>query len=99
MTFRFRKYGRAGAVLLALCATACQRAPLFTTPVTTITKPEVPATLVTTGVSETLAVARRAIISGVAYNMNLTIPAQKTEPIEVVEQVSFNLRTYAKGVT
>ena len=95
MTFRFRKYGRAGAVLLALCATACQRAPLFTTPVTTTTKPEVPAASdppVTTGVSETLARARRATISGVAYNLNLTIPAQKTEPIEVVEQVSFNLK-------
>ena len=95
MTFRFRKYGRAGAVLLALCATACHRAPLFTTPVTTTTKPEVPGAPdppVTTGVSETLARARRAIISSVAYNLNLTIPTQKTEPIEVVEQVSFNLK-------
>ena len=78
MNFRFRKYGRAGAVLPALCAVACLRAPLFTTPVTTTAKPatsDPPAAPVTTGVSKTLAVARRATIGGVACNLNLTIPA------------------------
>ncbi|ALW87194.1 aminopeptidase [Hymenobacter sedentarius] len=44
------------------------------------------------GVSEALAVARKKNISGVAYDLNLTIPAQKTEPIAAVESVSFNLR-------
>ena len=95
MTFRFRKYGSAGAVLLALCAAACHRAPVFNTPITTTiqpAKPIEPDPPITPGVSETLARARRASISGVAYNLSLTIPAQKTEPIEVVEQVSFNLK-------
>ena len=45
----------------------------------------------TTGVSETLAVARKATISGVAYSLSLNVPALKTEPIEAMEQVSFTL--------
>ena len=51
-----------------------------------------PAPPVTTGVSETLAVARKQNISGVAYNLNLIIPEKKAEPIEVSESVSFYLR-------
>ncbi|MFC7666332.1 hypothetical protein ACFQT0_01985 [Hymenobacter humi] len=43
------------------------------------------------GVSEALAVARKKNISGVAYDLNLSIPAQKNEPIAAVESVSFNL--------
>jgi aminopeptidase N len=103
MTFRFRKYGRAGAVLLALCAAACHRAPMFNTPVTTanpeaLSPPTVPGPPVTTGVSEALAVARKANISGVAYNFNLTIPAQKTEPIAAEVTVSFRLRDNRSSV-
>ncbi|MGY3088153.1 aminopeptidase N [Hymenobacter sp. UYAg731] len=95
MTFRFRKYGRAGAVLLALGAAACHRAPMFSTPVTTTIRPTIPIEPdppVTTGVSEGLAVARKATISGVAYNLSLTIPEKKAEPIEVDESVSFYLK-------
>ncbi|WP_460617670.1 M1 family aminopeptidase [Hymenobacter ruber] len=51
-----------------------------------------PAPPITSGVSEVLAQARRATSSSVAYNLSFTIPAQKDEPIEVVEQVSFNLK-------
>ena len=94
MTFRFCKYGRTGAVLLALLVTGCHRAPIFTTPVTT-TKPMLPTEPdppVTTGVSETLAQARKATISSVAYNLSLSVPALKTEPVEAIEQVSFNLK-------
>ncbi len=88
----FRK-ALAGAVALFLLA-ACHRVPLLTTPVTTTAKPAPPEPdpPVTTGVSEVLAQARRATISGVAYNLSLNIPAQKTEPIEVVGQVLFNLK-------
>ncbi|GAA3971997.1 M1 family aminopeptidase [Hymenobacter antarcticus] len=83
--------------MLTLLAAACQRQPLFQT----IAPPAesrvaaataVPDPPVTTGVSETLAVARKQNISGVAYNLNLTIPARKAEPIEVSESVSFHLR-------
>ena len=95
MNFRFRKYGRAGAVLLPLLAAACHRAPVFNTPVAASPRPAEriePDPLITPGVSEALAQARRATISGVAYNLSLTIPALKTEPVEAVEQVSFNLK-------
>ena len=95
MIFRFRKDGSTGAVLLALLAVGCHRAPVFNTPVTTTIGPAievVPDPPITPGVSETLAQARKAIISGVAYNLSLNIPAQKTEPIEVSEQVSFYLK-------
>ena len=95
MNFRFRKYGRAGAVLLGLLAAACHRAPLFNTPATATLRPveaAEPDPPITPGVSETLAQARKATISGIAYNISLNIPAQKTEPIEVDEQVSFILK-------
>ncbi|MET4075828.1 M1 family aminopeptidase [Hymenobacter sp. UYCo722] len=91
----FPRKGSAAALACVLLATACHRAPVFNTPVTTTIQPVVPSEPdppITPGVSETLAQARRASISGVAYNLSLTIPALKTEPIEVVEQVSFNLK-------
>jgi len=97
MNCSFRKDGRTGAVLLALFAAACQRQPVFrTASPTPATLPTPAATTapppVTPGVSEALAEARKKNISGVAYNLNLTIPAQKAEPIAVTESVSFNLR-------
>ncbi|GAB3859238.1 M1 family aminopeptidase [Hymenobacter terrigena] len=70
---------------------------MFSTPVTTTPQPAVPATPaepdppVTTGVSEALAVARKATISRVAYNISLGIPEKKANPIEVSESVSFYL--------
>ena len=95
MTFRFRKDGSIAAVLLALLAVGCHRAPVFNTPVSTTLRPALPVIPdppITPGVAETLARARRATISGVAYNLSLNIPAQKTELIEVREQVSFYLK-------
>jgi len=102
MNLRFRKYGRAGAFALALLATACQRQPLFGTvnpaaaaqPAAEVAPalPVPPVPPVEKGVSEALAVARKQRISGVAYNLNLTIPAQRAEPIAVNESVSFYLK-------
>nr|WP_081867588.1 M1 family aminopeptidase [Hymenobacter sp. IS2118] len=59
---------------------------------------EAAALPVTTGVSEALAVARKKNISRVAYDLSLTIPAQKTESIAVVEQVAFTLRDHQQPV-
>ena len=97
MNFSFRKYGRAGALALALLAAACQRHPMFSTVDTAgaarpTPAPVPPAPPVEKGVSDALAVARKALISGVAYNLALTIPDQKTEPIDVVESVTFYLK-------
>ncbi|MDQ2769963.1 MAG: M1 family aminopeptidase [Bacteroidota bacterium] len=61
-------------------------------PATIATVPREPEPPVTPGVSETLARARKALISGVAYNLSLNIPAQKAEPIEASEQISFYLK-------
>ncbi len=82
-------------VLLGLLAAACHRTPVLNPPVTTTLQPAAPVEPdppITPGVSEALAQARRATISGVAYNFSLNIPALKTEPIEASEQVSFNLK-------
>ncbi|GAA4043154.1 M1 family aminopeptidase [Hymenobacter glaciei] len=88
-------YARPALLALALLATACHRVPALNTPVTTTLRPTMPVEPdppITPGVSEVLAQARRAAISSVAYNLSLNIPAQKAEPIEVVEQVSFTLK-------
>jgi aminopeptidase N len=82
---------RIGLVLLGLLS-ACQRQPLTTAvapPPPTEAAPEPP---VEKGVSEVLAVARKQRISGVAYDLSLNIPVQKTAPISVWESVSFNLK-------
>ena len=79
-------------ILLVLLSTACQRQPLATTPAPPIAAALAPGPPVEKGVSEALAVARKQLISGVAYGLHLTIPAQKAEPIEVLESVSFNLK-------
>ncbi|WP_317191189.1 M1 family aminopeptidase [Hymenobacter sp. BT523] len=93
MIFSFRKYGRAGGLLLALAAGACQRQPVLQTAV----PPASPAPAralppVEKGVSEALATARKWNISHVAYGLRLSIPAQKAEPIAAEETVSFTLR-------
>ncbi|WP_083320897.1 M1 family aminopeptidase [Hymenobacter glacialis] len=99
MNFSFRKYGRAGAFLLAVLATACQRQPLSRATAPPAAAVSEAAVLpVTTGVSEDLAVARKKNISRIAYDLNLTIPASKAEPIAVVEQVAFTLRDHQQAV-
>ena len=83
MTFRFRTTGSAG-LLVGLLAAACQR-PL----VPTTTAPALP---VETGVSQTLAEARKQLLSQVAYTLDLNIPAQKAAPIAGSEVVAFQLK-------
>ena len=88
-------YARPAALAFLLLAAACQRMAPLNTPVTTTLRPAPivePDPPITPGVSEELARARRASIRGVAYNLALVIPAEKTAPIEVEEQVSFNLQ-------
>ncbi|SFQ37169.1 M1 family metallopeptidase [Hymenobacter arizonensis] len=96
MNFSFRKYGKAGAFALAVLTAACQRQPVSRPAVLPATAAASAANIggppVTTGVSEELAIARKKNISRIAYDLNLTIPAQRTEPITVVEAVAFNLR-------
>jgi aminopeptidase N len=84
MTFRFRTAGPASSLLLGLLAAACQRHSVPTT-----TAPTIP---VETGVSQTLAEARKQLLSGVAYTLDLTIPAQKSAPITGSETVVFRLK-------
>ncbi|WP_080057982.1 M1 family metallopeptidase [Spirosoma aerolatum] len=45
---------------------------------------------VETGVSQTLAKARKQTISNVAYALKFDIPAQKNQPIPATESISFN---------
>ncbi|RZK26260.1 MAG: aminopeptidase, partial [Hymenobacter sp.] len=51
-----------------------------------------PALPVETGVSQTLAEARKLLLSKVAYVLDFTIPVQKTQSIAGLEFISFNLR-------
>jgi aminopeptidase N len=92
----FPAFARPAAVALALLAgAACQRLAPLNTPVATTLRPAEavePDPPIVPGVSEELARARRASISGVAYNLALVVPAEKTAPIEVEEQVSFTLK-------
>jgi aminopeptidase N len=82
MTFTYRTYYLAGGVALGLIATACQRADYPTTA----------AAPVETGVSQTLAEARKQLLSGVHYALDLTIPSQKSAPISGSEVVTFTLK-------
>ena len=99
MTFSFRKYGSTGALALGLLVAACQRQPLSLPRTANVVSAvlsagtlPLPEPSVEKGVSEALAVARKQLISGVAYKLSLTVPAQKTAPIEAVELVSFYLK-------
>jgi aminopeptidase N len=82
MTFRFPTTGLAGLLLLAA---GCQRHAVPTA----TNAPTIP---VETGVSQTLAEARRQLLSHVAYALDLTIPSQKAEPIAGQEVITFRLR-------
>lgn len=96
INYGFRKYGTTGGFLLALLAAACQRQPFSKTaapPIgTTASAPIRALPPVEKGVSEELAVSRKKNIGQVNYDLNLSIPAAKSEPIEVIESLSFNLR-------
>ena len=102
MKISFRKYGTAAALGLLLAATACRRQPMFTTTsVPALMSPALPlpaAPPVEKGVSESLAGARKRDLSGVAYGLSFTIPAQQTAPVEVEETVSFTLRDNRQSV-
>ncbi|MBZ4191201.1 M1 family metallopeptidase [Niabella beijingensis] len=61
--------------LLACCAVACK------------TRPE-PA--VSSGVSDSLAASRKAVLHAIHYDLEFNIPAQKQAPIAAKETISFN---------
>jgi aminopeptidase N len=82
MTFRFPTTGLAGLLLLAA---GCQRHAVPTA----TTAPILP---VETGVSQTLAEARKQLLSHVAYALDLTISGQKAKPIAGKEVITFRLR-------
>ncbi|MGI4740000.1 MAG: M1 family aminopeptidase [Janthinobacterium lividum] len=82
MIFPFRTGGQAGSVALVLLAAACQRAAYPTTA----------AIPVETGVSQTLAEARKQLLSSVSYGLDLVIPARKATPITGSEVVTFSLK-------
>jgi aminopeptidase N len=95
MDFRFCKYGRAGAVLLGLLGAACHRPPMLSAPVAAPLPPVAAVESgppVTLGVSEVLAQARRATISGVAYELDFRLHPGKTDSIAVKEKVMFKLK-------
>jgi aminopeptidase N len=83
---------RIGLVVLVVVGAACRRQPVATLAQVPLAKEVAPESPVEKGVSEALAVARKQLISGVAYDLKLTIPAEKAAPIEVLESVSFNLK-------
>jgi aminopeptidase N len=87
MPVNYRKYGALGGLLLAA---ACQRTTYPTTAATA------PATLaappVVPGVARELAEFRKQTISRVAYDLRLTVPATKAEPVRAEETVRFRLR-------
>jgi aminopeptidase N len=86
MLSTYRKYGALGGLLLAA---ACQRAtyPTATAPAATLaTPPVVP------GVSRELAEFRKQLLSRVAYDLRLSVPASKADPVRAEETVSFRLR-------
>jgi aminopeptidase N len=82
MTFRFPTTGLAGLLLLAA---GCQR---HAVPTATIA----PILPVETGVSQTLAEARKQVLSHMAYALDLTISGQKAKPIAGKEVITFRLR-------
>ena len=79
----FRTSGWLAGGLLLLSA-ACQRHA-----VPTATAPILP---VETGVSQTLAEARKQLLSQISYALNLHIPGEKTQPISAEEVITFTLR-------
>lgn len=81
-----------GALLLSFLAAGCQRQPVFSPPAPPVAISTPAAPPVEKGVSEALAVARKQLISRVAYDLNLSIPARKAEPIWVEESVSFYVK-------
>ena len=87
MISTYRKYGALGGLLLAA---ACQRATYPTT--TTAPIAALAAPPVVPGVARELAEFRKQTISRVAYDLRLTVPASKADPVRAEETVSFRLR-------
>ncbi len=74
-SFRIARYGCLALLYLIL---SCSRRPLPVSPLP-----------VETGVSQTLAIARKQAISQLAYALNFDIPAQKSQSIPASETISF----------
>ncbi|QKG56209.1 aminopeptidase [Hymenobacter sp. BRD128] len=90
MPVNYRKYGALGGLLLAA---ACQRATYPTTRAATATlAAPVAAPAVVPGVSRELAEFRKQTISRVAYELRLTVPASKADPVRADETITFRLR-------
>jgi len=90
MPVNYRKYGALGGLLLAA---ACQRATYPTAQVANATlATPVAAPPVVPGVSRELAEFRKQLISRVAYDLRLAVPASKADPVRAEETVSFRLR-------
>jgi len=83
MPVNYRKYGALGGLLLAA---ACQRATYPTAANTPAAPPVVP------GVARELAEFRKQTLSRVAYDLRLTVPASKADPVRAEETISFRLR-------
>ncbi len=89
MPLNYRKYGALGGLLLAA---ACQRATYPTTSAATATlATPVAAPPVVPGVSRELAEFRKKVISRVAYDLRLTVPASKADPVRAEETITFRL--------
>lgn len=90
MPVNYRKYGALGGLLLAA---ACQRAtyPTAQAADTTLATP-VAAPPVVPGVSRELAEFRKQLLSRVAYDLRLSVPDRKADPVRAEETVSFRLR-------
>jgi len=89
MPVNYRKYGALGGLLLA----ACQRAtyPNAQAADATLAAP-VAAPPVVPGVSRELAEFRKQTISRVAYDLRLSVPGRKADPVRAEETISFRLR-------
>jgi aminopeptidase N len=74
-----------------LLATGCQRHAVPTA-ATAPALPATPALPVETGVSQTLAEARKQLLSQLHYALSLSIPGEKTQPISAEETIMFALR-------
>lgn len=89
MNIRFSKYEQASWFMLALLATACQK---NMAPTTATTVP------VEKGVSLQLAEQRKQLISNLGYQLQLSVPERKAEPVVASEVVSFNLKDASQPV-
>ena len=83
-------YLRGAAFALAFCVASCAKKPPVSDPRPV---PATPAVVVVPGVSLALAQDRARRISRLGYELQLTVPARKDEPIAAAETVTFHLAT------